>query len=481
VSKSNQTPPESRTPAVRRGPARRRLFSTQDVVRAAAAIFGLYFLLQLVWLVHPVLLTGFIGLLFGLGVARGADYLERFRVPRGVSAGLIVLATYASLVGVLATAAPTLAKQFGELRARLPEATDRVDQWLAANKGQFWGQVFGSGESEEGTGEPAATAPAPPPAPTPAVAGRAAAAGPEGGQAAAPLGGAAAAPAKTGAAGAKHDGGATPPGQAGAVGGGAALVVAPEAGPAGAAAPPSPLRQRLARQVGAATRYLFPFLSSTLEVIAGLLLITFVALYFGLDPEVYRRGVLHLVPHPSRQRADEVLAAIGASLRRWLRTQVIAMVVIGSMVSVSLALLGVEAALSLGIIAGVLEFIPTVGPILSAMPAIAMGFLVSPQKALEVAVVFTLVEMVEGHLLIPMLMKRGMNLPPLITILGQAVMAIVFGFLGLLVAVPLVATALIAVRMLYVDDVVGDGDPTAESGAKHPRSGAASASPAKST
>jgi predicted PurR-regulated permease PerM len=90
------------------------------------------------------------------------------------------------------------------------------------------------------------------------------------------------------------------------------------------------------------------------------------------------------------------------------------------------------------------------------MPAIAMGFLVSPEKALAVAIVFTLVQMIEGHLLIPMLMKRGMNLPPLITILGQAMMAVVFGFLGLLVAVPLVATILTAVKMLYVNDVMGD-------------------------
>ena len=92
----------------------------------------------------------------------------------------------------------------------------------------------------------------------------------------------------------------------------------------------------------------------------------------------------------------------------------------------------------------------------SALPAIAMGFLISPEKALAVAVAFTLVEMVEGHVLIPMLMKRGMNLPPLITILSQALMGVVFGFLGLLVAVPLVAAVLTAVKMLYVNDVMGD-------------------------
>ena len=442
----------------RRRVRRALAWGSKDVLRAAALILGLYFGLQLLWEVHPLILTGFVGVLFGLGVARGADHLERFRVPRGIAAGLIVLATYGVLAGVMAIAAPTLQRQFGELRRRLPEALDRVDQWVAANRGSFWGQIV-EGYSQEG-GEAAQAGPAGAlPAPTPAARqgeasvpargrpGRSA--GAARGGAAAPRGqaGTAAAPGPRGGAAPAGAAAAGAPGQAAAGAAGAATAVPPK---------PSPLRARLVHQAGAAAQYLFPFLSSTIEVFAGLLLITFVAIYFSVDPELYRRGLLHLVPHPSRQRADQVITAIGVTLRRWLATQLIAMVIIGSLVSLSLALLGIEATLSLGIIAGVMEFIPTIGPLLAALPAIAMGFLVSPQKALAVAIVFTLVQLIEGHLLIPMLMKRGMNLPPLITILGQAVMAVVFGFLGLLVAVPLVATVLTAVKMLYVNDVMGD-------------------------
>jgi predicted PurR-regulated permease PerM len=459
----------------RRRPRRAAAWGSKDVVRAATLVFALYFGLQLLWEVHPLILTGFIGLLFGLGVARGADYLERIRVPRGIAAGLIVLSTYGALFGLMAIAAPTLDKQFGELRRRLPEALDRVDQWVAANRGSFWGQIVES--SSGGEAAPAQAAPQSPlPAATPAQrSGQSRRGGATGTGArppvppgvngapgagaqppgAAPLGangatGANAARPGGAPPGAGGAGGAPAAGAAGAAGGSGAGV------PRGAAGAPSPLRVRLVRQLGAATRYLFPFLSSTLEVLVGLLLITFVAIYFSVDPELYRRGLLHLVPHPSRQRVDEVITAIGVTLRRFLSTQLIAMVIIGSMVSITLAVLGVEAALSLGIIAGVLEFIPTIGPILSALPAIAMGFLVSPEKALEVAIAFTLVELVEGHVLIPMLMKRGMNLPPLITILSQALMGVVFGFLGLLVAVPLVAAVLTAVKMLYVNDVMGD-------------------------
>ena len=518
---------------------------SQDVLRAAALIFGLYLTLQLVWMVHPVLLTGFIGLLFGLGAARGADHLERFHVPRGIAAAAIVLSTYAVLFGVLAIAAPTLEKQFGDLRKRLPEAMDRVDQWAVANKGNVWGEILagaGGGGDEQG-GAPAAAASGATgaagasgagaskggaahalPAATPAAhaekkGGEAAAkhggaktggkddaggghsagdaAGAEGAAGAGGAAGAAeaakAADAKSaaattqavgvGAGGSDANGGggsnggtptavatatavSAPPAAGSKASGAKAVVRASPAGSdaggktAGAPAgekPASPLREKLARQLGAATHYLFPFLSSTLEVLAGLLLITFVAIYFSVDPGVYRRGLLHLVPHASRDRADELLTAIGTTLRKWLMTQVIAMVVIGALVYITLAIMGVEAALSLGIIAGVLEFIPTVGPIIAALPAIAMGFLVSPEKALAVAIAFTLVQMLEGHLLIPMLMKRGMNLPPLITILGQALMAVIFGFLGLLVAVPLIAVILTSVKMLYVNDVMGDG------------------------
>jgi predicted PurR-regulated permease PerM len=377
-------------------------------------VLGVYLLFKLVEAVHPLLLTAFLGLLFGLGVAKGADYLLRFRVPRAVGSLLIVLAVYGLLYGAGVLAAPVLSRQFGQLRNHLPEALDRVESWLVEHRGGLLEEALQEGSSGA-TGPSGPTAPAAATAPS----------GPSG----------ASAPAR-------HH--ATPPPAA--------------AKPAPAPAPPSasPLRRTLARQLGAASTFLFPFLSSTVEVLVGIILITFIALYVAIDPGLYRRGLLHLVPHAARRRAEEVVDAMVGTLRRWLLAQFVAMIVIGVAVGVALGLLGVEAALSLGVIAGLLEFIPTVGPILAAMPAIAMGFLVSPQKALAVLLVFTLLQQLEGNLLIPMLMKRGMELPPLVTLLGQALMAAIFGFLGLVIAVPLVATIVVAVKLLYVEDIVGD-------------------------
>ena len=212
------------------------------------------------------------------------------------------------------------------------------------------------------------------------------------------------------------------------------------------------LRERLLSQLSGAQRYFLPVLSSTLTVVAGLLLVLFLTIYIAVDPGLYRRGMLLLVPRDNRERADLILGAIATTLRRWLVTQLIAMVVIGVVTTVVLLMLEVRAAVPLGILAGMLEFIPTLGPIISALPAIAMGFVDSPEKALFVTIAYIGIQFLENHLLIPILMKEGVDLPPALTIVVQALMAMVFGFLGLLVAVPLLAMVMVFVK-------VGLGDP----------------------
>lgn len=228
----------------------------------------------------------------------------------------------------------------------------------------------------------------------------------------------------------------------------------------------SSLRDRLIAQLGGATRFFLPVLSSTLAVAAAIVLVLFLAIYLAIDPGLYRRGLLRIVPARSRAKADKVLTAIAMTLRKWLVTQLIAMVVIGVVTTVTLLALDVRAAVPLGILAGLLEFVPTLGPILSALPAIAMGFVDSPEKALAVTIAYVAIQFVENHVLIPILMKEGIDVPPALTIVMQAMMAIVFGFLGLLVAVPVLATILIATRTLNGEDTTqpataGNAPPTA--------------------
>jgi predicted PurR-regulated permease PerM len=216
------------------------------------------------------------------------------------------------------------------------------------------------------------------------------------------------------------------------------------------------LRQRIGQELSGASRYFFPFLSSTVTVAAGLFLILVLSIYIGGDPDLYRAGIMHLIPHQSRERGAAILTRVAAVLRRWLVTQLIAMIVIGLASTIALLILQVKAAMALGVIAGLLEFIPTIGPILASIPAIAMGFLDSPEKALYVGIAYLIIQQAEGHILIPMLMKEGMDLPPALTIISQAVMALLFGFLGLLVAVPVLAAVIAVIKMMYVERVIGD-------------------------
>jgi predicted PurR-regulated permease PerM len=219
------------------------------------------------------------------------------------------------------------------------------------------------------------------------------------------------------------------------------------------------LRATLAQQIAGLGGHFFSIFSSALTVLGSLLLILFIAIFVAVDPRTYRRGIMHLVPHKSRSKASQVLDAMAVTLRRWLGAQLIGMLVIGSVTTVVLLLLGVRAAIALGIIAGLLEFIPYFGPILSAVPAVAMAFLDGPELALWVVVAYLAIQQLEGNLLMPLLMKEGLDLPPALTIVAQAVLALVFGFVGLLVAVPLLGTVMVPIKLLYVQDVVGDDVP----------------------
>jgi predicted PurR-regulated permease PerM len=129
--------------------------------------------------------------------------------------------------------------------------------------------------------------------------------------------------------------------------------------------------------------------------------------------------------------------------------------VMGIVTTTVLLALHVKAAVALGVLAGLLEFVPTIGAILSSVPAIAMGFLDSPEKAVYVTVAYVAIHFLESHTLIPLLMKGRVNLPPALTIISQALMALLFGFLGLMCAVPLLAAVMTAVQLLYVDRLIG--------------------------
>ena len=221
---------------------------------------------------------------------------------------------------------------------------------------------------------------------------------------------------------------------------------------------PATLRERIELETGSASRFVFPVLHSTAAVLGGILFITFLAADLGTEPGLYRRGALALFAPSRRERVASVFDRVATVLRKWLVTQLIIMVVMGAASTLALFVLHVKAAVALGVLAGVLSFIPTVGGVASAAPAIAMGFLDSPQKALLVGVVYLLIHFLGSHVFVPLLMRGGIDLPPALTLLAQAMLASMFGFLGLMVAVPLLATVLVVIRATYVEPMARRGD-----------------------
>jgi predicted PurR-regulated permease PerM len=213
------------------------------------------------------------------------------------------------------------------------------------------------------------------------------------------------------------------------------------------------LRREITKQMSGAQHSFLKFLTSTFAVSGAFMLVLFIAAYIAVDPHLYHGGILEMVPLRERDRAAVTLARLATTLRRWLVTQLIAMVVIGAVTTVFLFVLHVKAALPLGILAGVSKFIPIVGSIFAAIPAIAMAFVDSPHKALVVAIGYFVIQFLENHLLVPVLMKHGVNLPPAMTLGIQALMAVLFGFLGLLVAVPLLAALLTIVRTMNAEEM----------------------------
>jgi predicted PurR-regulated permease PerM len=375
---------------------------TRDILRAAALVAAVYVALQLLWVGRSVFLIGFFGVLLGITLSAGVDRLERLRVPRALGAVAIVLLLLGALTGIGFLAAPQVSRQLGELRRQVPQAIDRIEQWVQQRGGGVAEIIKAASDTTPRGGDTAAadTSRQRP-----------------GGQ----------------RAGAAQDG------QQPQQGGGQV-----------------DLRRPLTQQLANAGRHFFAFFSSTLSVLGGLIILLFVTIFVAVDPGMYHGGLMHLFPHRARKRAGEVLSATATTLRRWLLMRMVAMLVIGSITTVVLLLLDVKAAIALGLIAGLLEFVPYFGPILSAVPAIAMALVDGPEKAIYVALAYTAIQQLEGGVLEPLLMKEGLELPPVMTILGQALFSLVFGFMGLLLAVPLLASVMVPVKLLYVRDVVGD-------------------------
>lgn len=196
--------------------------------------------------------------------------------------------------------------------------------------------------------------------------------------------------------------------------------------------------------------------SGVFGALGNAVIILCVGLYFAAQPTLYIEGFIKLIPQPRRARAREVLDAIGDTLARWLVGKVVSMIVVGVATATGLWALGVPLAMVLGLIAGLLDFIPYIGPLMAGVPAVLIAFSHSPELGLYTVLLFLGIQLAEGYLLSPLIEARSVSLPPALTIAMQMLFGALFGLAGIALATPLAASLSVLVAMLYVEDVLRD-------------------------
>jgi predicted PurR-regulated permease PerM len=203
--------------------------------------------------------------------------------------------------------------------------------------------------------------------------------------------------------------------------------------------------------------------SSTFGVIGNIVIVLFVGLFFAISPSLYSQGIVKLIPVSRRERSAHILSAVGTQLQWWFVAQLGSMLCTGLLTFIGLSILGIPMALTLAIIAALLNFIPNVGPWIAAVPAVLVAFAphaghpgFNPALAGWTALLYILVQMNDGWVVTPYLQQRTVSLPPALIIIGQVVFALLLGPVGLVLATPILTTVIALIRMIYIEDILGD-------------------------
>lgn len=200
-------------------------------------------------------------------------------------------------------------------------------------------------------------------------------------------------------------------------------------------------------------------LVSAIDGLLGVVLILVAGAYLALAPRDYMEGAVHLLPKRRHARARELLQVTGNALWLWLLGQLVIMLVVGVLTALGLWLVGVPLALALGLIAGLAEFIPFLGPIIASIPILVVALTEGPQVLLYALAVLLVIQQTESNVLAPLVERRAVSLPPVLILVGTIALSLLFGVLGLIFAAPLLVVLMVWTKMLYMQDTLDERVP----------------------
>lgn len=189
--------------------------------------------------------------------------------------------------------------------------------------------------------------------------------------------------------------------------------------------------------------------------LADFVLVIVGAIFMAANPGVYRRGLLLLIPARAEPVAAATLDDASRGLRGWMMGQAVSSLVVGALTWGGLALLGVPASGGLAIIAGLLDIIPMVGPVIAGVPAVLLAFTVSPMTAFWTLLLFLAIQQLQGNVLQPMIQKHAVDVPPAVLLFAVLAAGLLFGFMGVLLAAPLTIVVYVLVQRVYVREILG--------------------------
>jgi predicted PurR-regulated permease PerM len=193
--------------------------------------------------------------------------------------------------------------------------------------------------------------------------------------------------------------------------------------------------------------------------IEGLVVTVISGMYLAAQPALYREGLIKLFPQRWRREANETLHDVAAALELWLIGQLIQMLIIGLLSTLAVWAIGLPSPLALGLIAGGAEFVPYLGPIAAAIPALLVATTVSTPAVLWTLVAYILIHQTEGNLILPLIQRHMVFIPPAVILLGIVAITSLFGFVAILFAAPIAIVLFVLVKKLYVRDRLGEQTP----------------------